>query len=832
MAQAPDRGVVQNPLAQHGSAAAGLHPVVALPSVHTAPNADFSKVGAEDLALAQVMQAGADFANKQYKESLKTDFVDGQMAMQQGKSLEEYNMVATSHAFVSGFRSMQAQTLADNMYAEQKAAIDTGDYELTPEAFRAKQTAQFKKMLTGNEETDRYIAQLSVDVNGKLAKEHTVKHEAWKVEETKNSLADLYASKGKLAANSPEDAEQLALLLRNPKAIPGMERLSEQAVKDSVVQGIVKSLDSGHSAVLDSLKGVLHGESAKGMRGVDGLEKAGFDKQQFASIREAYSRWNEKKQSEYNASFEQGRDDLLEQARMGKLPREVFQAKMQGLFAEYGKDPDRQLTMAVREGLTQYGEYSPVVMDLTMKAAQAARNGMSWEKIKPGLDKQLDDMNATSQTRRQVYAVAAQGVEGWQRRQEAKADAAYERAQARQEKINTAVQVMSAGGAYALSTEERRLGYMAREQAENQALVQAQQTARAKGIPFDMQQALDRKNESMAKYISLQGVQSPLHADKWTAGLMSAVQDGKSSPLAQQTVGELMALAKINPALAMEHLHGDDAKAFGKIVLDCASSGMDPSMALNAAVARTKVNADKDTTKAAKGVSDALVKELAPGAFLGAGHVYSFGIGARNAEKIMQNSPVLTNEVLAEANKVKSMFPNFSEAQAVEQAALRIKPRTGIVGSNVLVTKDRSIAQTFGLGELKNQDDLHGIVMHTIQRVGPQLWGSDWEKTQGLVDSANRGLGDEPRLHMALDNISKHLVVTTFNEDGSIGSTKRIPAKMIGEQWRHDGLDPSQVALPIIKATRATKQLGKALIGDTNVQVVADPERGNIIVNK
>ena len=55
---------------------------------------------------------------------------------------------------------------------------------------------------------------------------------------------------------------------------------------------------------------------------------------------------------------------------------------------------------------------------------------------------------------------------------------------------------------------------------------------------------------------------------------------------------------------------------------------------------------------------------------------------------------------------------------------------------------------------------------------------------------------------------------------------------MIGEQWRHDGLDPSQVALPIVKATRATKQLGKVLIGDTNVQTKFDRERGNIIVNK
>lgn len=211
-------------------------------------------VGEDMRDLQKALTIGMEYADKKFQASLKEDFVRGQLAQQEGKTLEEAAGMFSSTGFVSGFKSMQAQTLADKMYAEATAKIESGDYATDPATYREGLVNQFKGILTGDDETDRYLTQVSVDMTSKLVRTHTLAHEKYKIDETVNSGVDLLVSKAKLADANETDADAMNAMLNFDHPANPLHGLDPILRRQVLTQAVARSLDEGSDALLKAVQ--------------------------------------------------------------------------------------------------------------------------------------------------------------------------------------------------------------------------------------------------------------------------------------------------------------------------------------------------------------------------------------------------------------------------------------------------------------------------------------------------------------------------------------------------------------------------------------------------
>lgn len=102
--------------------------------------------------------------------------LDGQMAFQQGRAIEELEMEGNKFA-LDGYRVMQAQTLSASMLTAQQEMIKLRKHEDSPEAFRAQYVDMLEQQIEGLDPTTaRMVQETMTKQMVPLVSQHTAQH--------------------------------------------------------------------------------------------------------------------------------------------------------------------------------------------------------------------------------------------------------------------------------------------------------------------------------------------------------------------------------------------------------------------------------------------------------------------------------------------------------------------------------------------------------------------------------------------------------------------------------------------------------------------------------
>lgn len=172
---------------------AGASEVV--PTARQAPSLQISNESVPDVVNNQAGQiarslnkwAGSKFqeaANVQHEASI----LDGQMAYQQGKAMEEVAMDGDKWS-LSGYRVMNAQTLSATMLSAQREMIRQSQYEQDPDTFRATYVNRMEQQIKGlDPQTAKMVRENMAEQMPTLVAEQTGAHLAFQEGENYKSL--------------------------------------------------------------------------------------------------------------------------------------------------------------------------------------------------------------------------------------------------------------------------------------------------------------------------------------------------------------------------------------------------------------------------------------------------------------------------------------------------------------------------------------------------------------------------------------------------------------------------------------------------------------------
>jgi GH24 family phage-related lysozyme (muramidase) len=223
--------------------ASEITPVIPQAPVLQIPNASVPDV--TNNMSAQVMRAVQGFASKQFQAQANVEHeasvLDGQMAYQQGKAMEDIEVPGDKWA-MHGYRVMNAQTTASTMLAAQQEMITQSQYEQDPDAFRATYVNRLEQQLAGlDPQTAKMVREQMSTHMPSLVAQHTTAY--MKNEEQKNFDA-LAAQVGVLSKDPTPDA--LNALLNNAGGTGAAAGLSPDRVSAALVQGVADAFNDGN----------------------------------------------------------------------------------------------------------------------------------------------------------------------------------------------------------------------------------------------------------------------------------------------------------------------------------------------------------------------------------------------------------------------------------------------------------------------------------------------------------------------------------------------------------------------------------------------------------
>jgi len=175
--------------------------------------------------------------------------LDGQMAYQQGKTMEAVEMEGDKWA-LSGYRVMNAQTLSQTMLATQRDMIQQSQYEQDPDAFRAQYISRMEAQIEGlDPQTARMVREQMSEQMPILVSEHTSAHLGYQEREAYKSLVTSVDALSK-------DASAFGALLDNAAGGPGSPSsgLSEDRRMSAVVDGVGAAFENMNPVAYQQLK--------------------------------------------------------------------------------------------------------------------------------------------------------------------------------------------------------------------------------------------------------------------------------------------------------------------------------------------------------------------------------------------------------------------------------------------------------------------------------------------------------------------------------------------------------------------------------------------------
>jgi hypothetical protein len=251
-----------------------------VPDVVNSPSANLLK-GIKQWSSKKLQEA----ANVQHEARV----LDGQMAYQQGKAMEDMDMNGDLFGdkwAMQGYRVMQAQTTASTMLAAQQEMIRQSQYEQDPEQFRATYINRLEQQLDGMDpQTATMVREQMAEHMPTLVAQQTT---AYMANEEQNAF-DTLAASIEVTANDPTAFDTL---ISNAKGGEGSASagLSPDRTRTAVVAGVVSAFNNGSPLAYHKLK-------------VSGLLDELPDKEREA-VKAAKKRWETEVRSTYDAEHE------------------------------------------------------------------------------------------------------------------------------------------------------------------------------------------------------------------------------------------------------------------------------------------------------------------------------------------------------------------------------------------------------------------------------------------------------------------------------------------------------------------------------------------------
>lgn len=202
---------------------------------------------------AQVMRSVQGFASKQFQAKANVEHeasvLDGQMAYQQGRAMEDLDMPGDKWA-MQGYRVMQAQTTASTMLAAQKEMIRQSQYEQDPDAFRATYVNRLEQQLDGlDPQTAKMVREQMAEHMPTLVAQHTT---AYMQNEEQTAFDSLAASVHTLSTDETSNEAFVANAGDGPNS--GSAGLSADRRIAALAKGTVAAFDQNNPIAYQKMK--------------------------------------------------------------------------------------------------------------------------------------------------------------------------------------------------------------------------------------------------------------------------------------------------------------------------------------------------------------------------------------------------------------------------------------------------------------------------------------------------------------------------------------------------------------------------------------------------
>ena len=281
----------------------------------------------------QAIAGIGEFASKHFREAAKTRYekkaMEGAMAYQQGKSIDEIDMDGNKWA-LEGYRVMEAETASTALFAAQQMEISQGLHELDPDAFRERYTGRLEQALAGHDErTQDLIKQRMMEQMPRLVDQHTREHMGYTEQKNFDALAISVAQ----MSIDPENSDKLLAFARGER---GSEGLSDARREAAVIRGIQTAYENDNPLAYSILK--QHGA-------LDDLSM-----EQTMALRQSQQAFENRKRGEYNETFFEARQNLTNSIERGDFadPHDAV-AAYSALLAE------NSITMNYADATAAYG---------------------------------------------------------------------------------------------------------------------------------------------------------------------------------------------------------------------------------------------------------------------------------------------------------------------------------------------------------------------------------------------------------------------------------------------------------------------------------------------
>ena len=242
------------------------------------------------------------------------DFVDGQVAHQQGKSFEELQIDGNKFA-LEGYRVVEAQALSSGLLAAQEKMINDGDFELGPDEFRAQFVDRITNIVESAPDgrTGELVRQQLLGQVEPIVAAHTKARAKFQEQSSFNAL-----EQGIDVISRDSTAEDSLVAFATGQA--GSSGLSDARRNTALISGVVRAFDNDNPNAFAVL-------SRHGL--LDNLNSANANK-----LRGAQKRFEQRRRTEFDEKFFSAQTQLNNRIASGELEPTAAIEAVSALYAE------------------------------------------------------------------------------------------------------------------------------------------------------------------------------------------------------------------------------------------------------------------------------------------------------------------------------------------------------------------------------------------------------------------------------------------------------------------------------------------------------------------
>ena len=695
--------------------------------------------------LAMLAEKAMPAVQALHAQTMKEDFLKGQMQFSQGKAYADIKASGASYATVSGAAALHAQKLMQDTYIEGLKQIDAEDHKLTPEQYTAKVGEISKGLFTGDELVDNFMTEIAAPQVMKLAEAQAKAHEAWKVQETMSAKRDLLLSTSK--STDADSDMQLDALIKEPMG------LNPEDHKSVMLEAALLGMKQGDARIYEKLGGI------DGIRAQFSTTAA-----EESSILAGVSELANKKEQEWNADMNEEHLMNYNALSTGKITHAQAIENGQKIADKYGK------------GNATMKSFASDYWGAEMK--RQTRMEAEWNRQRAAHERMLEKGAAEYQKQLELYTTAGNAVSRQQLYSLDKKEKAAAFELVKREIDAGLVNDVKEGRIDPLSVSKEASKRMAR--------------------------AVDKfgvVNDGLADHATALLNSNLVTDEKGQVyeNVLMAYRD--LSYLYETNPALAMSHLKTDAAKHMFIMARDmelDTDLDAANALRQAATNMRAEVTPKFADSFFGKSFDTTMQEVAKDKIVDMAPSLKP--FTGTQRGSTMEVSTWELERAASN-PMFLKQVtrLAKSQWMKSKGALDTE-QAAKVAMQSIQRKAAYVVGNIIAPEtDDSLHKIMGVPEYSNETGVpHEAVVEFVKERGPKYWGKQWFDTEIATRGDGAFMGyigtqmqsmyrDAPEMNISLEQSAQGYVMVMHPvlNDGTDGKALVVPAREIGEFYRN-----------------------------------------------